>query len=61
MIKTIDLAEVKPLGETICKIVGWGKIGYGSVKLQSSTLLSGKVRIIQEKGFELFFVRAAHL
>ena len=50
MIKTIDLAEVKPLGKTFCKIVGWGNIGYRAVKHQSSTLLSGQVKIIQEKG-----------
>ena len=50
MIKTIDLAEVKPVKKTICKIVGWGKIGHKAVKYQSSTLLSGEVKIIQEKG-----------
>ena len=50
MIKTIDLAEAKPLGKTICKIVGWGKIGFEAAKHQSSTLLSGKVKVMQEKG-----------
>ena len=50
MMKTIDLADTKPSGKEICKIVGWGKIGYKAVKHSSSTLLSGKVKVIQEKG-----------